>query len=62
MMTCFCRGCNMEEITTHTQHVDGRNLKEPPFGCIKPCKQWDNGINYSLTGAGFLPSTVQLTV
>ena len=40
--------------------VDGRNPKQPPFGCIKPCKEW-NKLPTS-TGAGFLPSTVCLLV
>ena len=29
-------GCT---FSIHT--VDGRNPKQPPFGCIKPCTQWD---------------------
>ena len=36
----------------------GRNPKQPPFGCIKPCKWWDK--LPTSTGAGLLPSTVVL--
>ena len=31
-----------------------RNPKQPPFGCIKPCKSWEK-LPYQLVNAGYLP-------
>ena len=40
--------------------VDGRNLKQPPVGCIVPCKWWDKLLVSTSTGECRLsePSTV----
>ena len=35
-----------------------KSHSQPPKMVLKACKSWDKRINYLLTGAGFLPSTV----